>query len=158
MDSSSGQILIHQHCISGLIPSISFHLLSCAQITIVNQERVLPHFVLLVCDAHRISLLFVRNVHTSCGKGCASVRVPEPRSDWEAWVEVAVELFLLVPQLPLFLGHHPVYPRILPHDQLLVLPHRPNFRQTVAANQATDHTSQDLNSTFPLLLPSQPHH
>ena len=112
---------------------------------------------LLVCDAHRISLLLVRNVQSSCGKGCASVRVPEPLADWEAWVEVAVELFLLVQQLPLFLGHHPVHPRILPHDQLSVLPHRPNCRQTVAANQATDHTSQDLNSTFPLLLPSQAH-
>ena len=94
-----------------------------------------------------------RSVHTSCGKGCASVRVPEPPTDWEAWVEAAVELFLRVQQLPLFFGHHPVYPRILPHDHLSVLP---NFRQTVAANQATDHPSQHLNSTFPLLLPSQP--
>ena len=102
--------------------------------------------------------LLVRNVHTSCGKGCASVRVPEPPADWEAWVEVAVELFLLVQQLPLFLDHHPVNPRILPHDHLSVLPHRPNFRETVAANQATDHPSQDLNSTFPLLLPCQAHH
>ena len=112
----------------------------------------LLHLVLLVCDAHRIFLLLVRTVHTTCGKGCASVRVPEPPADWEAWVEVAVELFLLVQQLPLFLGHHPACPRTLPHDHLSVLPHRPNFRQTVAANQATDHSSQDLNSTCPLLL------
>ena len=63
----------------------------------------LPHLVLLVCDAHRISLLLVRNVHTSCGKGCASVRVPDPPADWCAWVEVPVELFLLVQQLPLSL-------------------------------------------------------
>ena len=39
------------------------------------------------------------SAHTSCGKGRATVRVPEPPADWEAWVEEAVELFLLVPQL-----------------------------------------------------------
>ena len=44
----------------------------------------------------------------SCSKRCASVRVPEPPADWEAWVEVAVELFLLVQQLPLSLDHNPV--------------------------------------------------
>ena len=42
----------------------------------------------------------------------------------------------------------PVYSRKLPDDQLSVLPQRQNFRQTVAANQATDHPSQDLDSTF----------
>ena len=64
----------------------------------------LPHLVLLVCDAHRISLLLVRNVNTSCSKGCASGRVPEPPADWEASVEVPVELFLLVQQLPFSLS------------------------------------------------------
>ena len=120
-DSSSGQILGHQHWISGPIPSNSLHLLSCAQIIIVNQERVvdapsccvvlfLPHLVLLVSDADRISLLLVRNVHTSCGKERASVRVPEPPADWAAWVEEAVVLFLLVHQLHHSLDHHPVCP------------------------------------------------
>ena len=42
--------------------------------------------------AHQISLLLVRNVRTSCGKGCASIRSPELPDYWEAWVEVMVEL------------------------------------------------------------------
>ena len=116
---------------------------------------LLPYFVLLVCDAHRISFLLVRNVHTSCGKGCAPVRVLEPPADWEAWVEVAVEFFLLFCNNSLsFLVIIQFFSRI----HLSVRPRQPNFRQTVAANQAADLPSQDVNATFPHLLPSQAHH
>ena len=88
------------------------------------QKKLEPkwHLVLLVCNVNRIFLLLVRNVHTSCGKGCASVR-PELPVDWEAWVEVAVELLFLVHELPFFLGHYPACPRALPHDHLSVLFH-----------------------------------
>ena len=36
---------------------------------------------------------------TSCGKECASIRSPELPACWEAWVEVVVELSLLVRRL-----------------------------------------------------------
>ena len=155
-DSSSGQILTHQHCISGHVPPNSLHLLSCAQITIVNHERVvnapsrhmlfsfLPHPALLVCDAHQISLLLVRNVHTSCGKGCASIRSPELPAYWEAWVEVLVELSLLVRRLLLYLDSFPVCSGLPPRAPLSA------FRHQLP--------QEKLHSTFPLPLHSQAHH
>ena len=108
--------------LQGLIPSNSLHLFSCAQITIVNHERAVDapscyvlfsFFLILFCS----SAMRIRSpcssyaVYTQgCGKGRASVRVPEPPADWEAWVEVAVKLFVLVQQLLLSLDHHPVGP------------------------------------------------
>ena len=55
-DSSCGQILAHQHCISLVLsqPSRSIHLLSCAQIKIVNHERVVD-----APDCHMSSSFFL---------------------------------------------------------------------------------------------------
>ena len=138
--------------LQGLIPSNSLHLFSCAQITIVNHERAVdaPSCYVLFSFFLILSCSSAMRIGSPCSsyamyKGCASVRVPEPPADWEAWVEVAVKLFVLVQQLLLSLDHHPVCPQ-------------PNFRQTVAASQVTDHSSQDLHSTFPLLLRFQAHH
>ena len=142
MDSSSGQILAQQHCICGLIPSNSFHLLSCAQTTIFNDERVV--------DAPGCHVLFSFFLILSCS---SATRIGSSCSSYAMYTPAAVRdvrQFMFLNLLPT--------PRILLHDQLSVLPHRPNFRQTVATNQATDHPSQELNSTFPLLLPSQAHH
>ena len=161
-DSSSGQSLAHQHCISGLIPSNSLHLLSCAQITIVNHERVV--------DAPSCHVLLSFVLILSCssamriGSTCSSYAMYTPAAvrdvrqfvflillpTGKPWVEVAVSSFSLCKNsLSLPLDHQPVCLRLLLHEQLSVLHHQPHFRQTVAANQATDHPSQDLHSTFP---------
>ena len=129
---------ITQHCTSGLIPSNSFHLLSCAQITIVNHERVV--------DAPGCHVLFSFFLSLSCssamriGSPCSSyavytqAAVKDPRQfvfldlrpDWAAWVEGSGRTpSPWCNNSHLFLGH----PRKLPHDQLSRLPHRPNFRQ-----------------------------
>ena len=138
------QMLAHQHCMSGLIPSNSLHLLFCAQILhcqswtrsryskLLSVLLFLPHLVLLVCDAYRISLFLVRNVHTSFGKGCASVRITEPPADWGDWFELAVELCRPCASAPTLLI---IFLDVSVYfcTRNSVLHHQPNFRHTVAS-------------------------
>ena len=109
-DSSSGLTLTHQHCISGHVPLNSVHLLSCAQITIVNHERVVnapsrqmlfSFFLILPCSSAMRT-----------GSPCYSYAMYAPAAvlpaHWEAWVEVVLKLSLLVRRLLLFLDSRPV--------------------------------------------------
>ena len=77
--SSLTNTLANQHCTSGLIPSNSLHLLSCAQLTIVNHERVV--------DAPSCYVLFSTFLILSCS---SAMRIECPCSSYAMYTPAAV--------------------------------------------------------------------